>query len=661
MCGIAGFYKQNKSTVQNIVVLERMISILDHRGPDDRGYHIGDSIGFAHSRLSIIDLEGGKQPIYNEDKSICVIFNGEIFNYLELREYLLKKGHKFYTKSDTEVIVHCYEEFGYDFLNHLNGQFAIALWNERTRELLLARDRIGIRPIFYSKLQDDSLIFASEIKALFCYPGVKAEIDPAGINQIFTLWVNIPPRTVFKNIYELPPGHFLTVSQKGIKFQKYWKLQFPYANEYEEKSLKYYKNKLQELLHDAVTIRLRADVPVAAYLSGGIDSSIISALIKKYHSNNLITFSVAFSDGAYDEKEFQRQMVNHLKTDHRSITADYENISNSFSDVVWFSEKPMIRTAPAPLYLLSGLVRKNNIKVILTGEGADEVFGGYDIFKEDKIRRFWAKYPNSKIRPGLLSSIYHYINDSENPAQNFWQLFFKKNLTDTNNPFYSHLIRWTNTAQIKKFFTDDYRMAFDDSSQIYSELDQYVDPEIIKWHPFCRAQYLEMQLFLSGYLLSSQGDRMMMGHSVEGRFPFLDYRVIEFANSIPPNFKMNVLNEKYILKETFKQLLPESIVHRKKQPYRAPINQCFNRRINSLAVKMFNPKLLMEYGYFDASLVGRMIKKLEKTETEQISAREDMAMVGIASLQLLHTHFLTNFNINRNLESDEVIYYEKAN
>jgi asparagine synthase (glutamine-hydrolysing) len=661
MCGIAGFYKQNKSTVQNIVILERMISILDHRGPDDRGYHIGDSIGFAHSRLSIIDLEGGKQPIYNEDKSICVIFNGEIFNYLELREYLLKKGHKFYTKSDTEVIVHCYEEFGYDFLNHLNGQFAIALWNERTRELLLARDRIGIRPIFYSKLQDDSLIFASEMKALFCYPGVKAEIDPAGINQIFTLWVNIPPRTVFKNIYELPPGHFLTISQKGIKFQKYWKLQFPYANEYEEKSLKYYKNKLQELLHDAVTIRLRADVPVAAYLSGGIDSSIISALIKKYHNNNLITFSVAFSDGAYDEKEFQRQMVNHLKTDHRSIMANYENISNSFSDVVWFSEKPMIRTAPAPLYLLSGLVRKNNIKVILTGEGADEVFGGYDIFKEDKIRRFWAKYPNSKIRPGLLSSIYHYINNSENPAQNFWQLFFKKNLTDTNNPFYSHLIRWTNTAQIKKFFTDDYRMAFDDSSQIYSELDQYVDPEIIKWHPFCRAQYLEMQLFLSGYLLSSQGDRMMMGHSVEGRFPFLDYRVIEFANSIPPNLKMNVLNEKYILKETFKQLLPESIVHRKKQPYRAPIYQCFNRKINSLAAKMFDPKLLIEYGYFDASLVGRMIKKLEETKAEQISARQDMAMVGIASLQLLHTHFLTNFNFNRQLEQDALIYHKQAN
>jgi asparagine synthase (glutamine-hydrolysing) len=661
MCGIAGIYKQNKNIVANRMVLEKMISTLDHRGPDDRGYHIGDSIGLAHSRLSIIDLEGGKQPIYNEDKSICVIFNGEIFNYLELREYLQKKGHTFYTKSDTEVIVHCYEEFGYNFLNQLNGQFAIALWNERTRELLLARDRVGIRPIFYSKLRDDSLIFASEMKALFCYPGVKAEIDPAGINQIFTLWVNIPPRTVFKNISELPPGHFLTISEKGIKMQKYWQLQFPYTNEYEERPLKYYTNKLHELIHDAVTIRLRADVPVAAYLSGGIDSSIISALIKNYHNNNLITFSVAFSDGAYDEQVFQQQMVNHLRTDHKGILADYENISNSFSDVVWFSEKPMIRTAPAPLYLLSGLVRKNNIKVILTGEGADEVFGGYDIFKEDKIRRFWAKYPNSKTRPELLSSIYHYINDRENPAQNFWQLFFKKNLTDTNNPFYSHLIRWTNTAQIKKYFTDDYRMAFDDSSQIYSELDQYINPEIIKWHPFCRAQYLEMQLFLSGYLLSSQGDRMMMGHSVEGRFPFLDYRVIEFANSIPPNLKMNVLNEKYILKETFKQLLPQSIVRRKKQPYRAPIYQCFNSRINSLAAKMFDPKLLMEYGYFDASLVGRMIKKLEKTEAEQISAREDMAMVGIASLQLLHTHYLTNFDFNRDLESDEVIYYKKAN
>ena len=637
MCGIAGIFNRKSKRGVETPVLHNMVNSLFHRGPDEDGFYIKDNIGLGQRRLSIIDLSTGTQPIFNEKKDICVVFNGEIYNYIELRDDLGKKGHRFYTSGDTEVIVHLYEEYGNDFLRFLNGQFAIALWDEKNNKLLLARDRVGIRPLFYSFLHDGTFLFGSEMKALFCHPGMNPGIDPTGLGQVFTLWVNVPPRTVFKNICELPPGHFMTVTPGSVETKSYWKLRYPGEKEYEDRPLAYYTEHLKELIHDAVTLRLRADVPVAAYLSGGIDSSVIAALIKKYHNNDLITFSVAFDDAAYDERSFQEEMVRFLHTDHRMVEADYKKIGDAFSDVVRFAEKPMIRTAPSPLYILSGLVRENGIKVVLTGEGADEVFGGYNIFKEDKIRRFWAESPGSTVRPRLLLPLYPYI--SRDPrTDRFWQGFFKKGLEDTGNKYYSHLIRWNNTSRLKVFFNDTYSEGFDEAG-IFGELDGYIDPDILRWHPLCRAQYLEKTLFMSGYLLSSQGDRMMMGHSVEGRFPFLDHNVIEFANTIPPKYKIKVLNEKYILKKTYEDMLPQRVVQRDKQPYRAPIYQCFVGRDN-LAAKMLERETIETYGYFKPDAVERLLLKFSQGDGKNVSARDDMALVGIVSLQLLHHHFL---------------------
>ena len=640
MCGIAGIYNQKNSSTIDKNILASMISQLNHRGPDDRGYFVENNIGLAQSRLSIIDIEGGKQPIHNEDNSIQVIFNGEIFNYIELRQNLLKNGHKFYTKSDTEVIVHAYEHYGLNFTEYLNGQFAIAIWDDNKKELILARDRVGIRPLFYAFGDNQEFVFASEMKAILAHSKVPAEIDPAGINQIFTLWVNIPPQTVFKNIFELPPGHLMTINKEKTKIQEYWRMSFPNVNDYEDKPISFYSEKLKELLYDSVTIRLRADVPVASYLSGGIDSSIISSLVKKYHNNELITFSVAFEDKNYDERKYQMEMVNHLKTDHRIVEATYSSIGNVFKDVVYYAEKPMIRSAPAPLYILSRLVRENNIKVVLTGEGADEVFGGYNIFKEDKIRRFWARFPDSKKRPELLSLLYPYIKKDAGQGKSFWQQFFKKGLTDTNNPYYSHKLRWDNTSYIKKFFNKEYSKQFDENDHILQPLDNYINKDLIKWHPLSRAQYLEMTLFMSGYLLSSQGDRMMMGNSVEGRFPFLDHRVIEFANTIPPEYKMNVLNEKYILKHAYKDILPESIIKRDKQPYRAPIYQCFIQNDEMMKERTIDKKSIDKFGYFNSDFVDKLFVKAKKANGTPIAARDDMAIVGITSLQMLHERFV---------------------
>lgn len=637
MCGITGFiHSENRPIDENI--LKSMILALKHRGPDDTGYYANKKVAFAQSRLSIIDLSTGNQPMYNEDRSIAVIFNGEIFNYIELGDLLKKKGHFFYTKSDTEVIVHAYEEYGLDFVNHLNGQFAIAIWDTKKEKLVLARDRVGIRPLFYTINNENTLIFGSEIKAIFQYPDLKKELDYSGLNQIFTLWVNIPPKTIYKDINELAPGSVLVFENKKAKTHKYWSLKFPAKNDYLIKNLSFYKDELKQKLFDAVTIRLRADVPVASYLSGGIDSSIISALVKKYHNNDLITFSVVFADKNYDERQYQEQMVSHLGTKHFMVEATYDKIREVFPDVVRFAEKPMIRTAPAPLFILSKLVRSNNIKVVLTGEGADEMFGGYNIFKENKIRRFWAKNPNSKFRAGLLSRLYPYIERNNTTSSSFWNAFFKKGLSDTEDKYYSHRIRWNNTSYIKNFLNRDIADTMNDQDDIYYPLDNYLDPDFQKWNPLCQAQYLEIILFMSGYLLSSQGDRMMMGNSVEGRFPFLDHNVIEFAAEMPPAYKLNVMNEKYILKETFSDLIPEQIIKRDKQPYRAPISQVFFDSKQSVIRDSISEAEIKSAYVFDNKKTSKLISKLETQQKG--SARDDMAIVAIASTQLLHKHFI---------------------
>jgi asparagine synthase (glutamine-hydrolysing) len=637
MCGIAGYFKKVPHPTVTAATLERMVASLNHRGPDEQGFYTDDDVCMGMSRLSIIDLSGGKQPIHNGRKTVWVVFNGEIYNYVELRAILEKKGHSFYTTSDTEVIPHLYDEYGLDFISHMNGNFAISLWDSVKKQLFLIRDRVGIRPLYYS-ITPEAVAFGSEMKALFAYPGITPEIDHAGLDQVFSLWVNVPPRTVFKNINELAPGHFLSISSEGISERQYWTYNFPGIGEYEDRPLSYYTERLHELLYDATTIRLRADVPVASYLSGGIDSSIISSLVKRHHNNDLITFSIAFADAEFDERPYQQAMASYLGTDHRMVEATYESIGNAFVDVVRYAEKPTIRTAPAPLYLLSKLVRENNIKVVLTGEGADEIFGGYDIFKEDKIRRFWAKFPESQLRPKLLSATNPFIQRTKGA---FWQTFFKKGLTDTDNPYYSHLIRWNNTAQIKRLFHPDLQAQFNEQENVYDALSAYTSPDLMRWHPLCRAQYLESTLFMSGYLLTTQGDRMMMGNSVEGRFPFLDYRVMEFAATIPPELKINGLKEKYILKKTFSDYVPEGVIKRVKQPYRAPIHRCFiGKEASALNSNMLSKELLSKYGYFNSDHVISLVERMRKTPADRIGERDDMAIAGIVSTQLLHHLFI---------------------
>ena len=642
MCGIAGIIDFLAAKPQE-GLLRRMLGFIRHRGPDAFGIYTDNEAGLAHARLSIVDLSGGDQPIHNEDRTVWVVYNGEIFNYPELRHELEKRGHQFYTRTDTEILVHLYEERGPDLFKDVNGQFAFALWDQRKKRLLLGRDRLGIRPLFYYH-DGKRLVFGSEVKALFADSRIPRVLDPQAISDVFTCWAPLGPLTAFQGVRQLPPGHYAVFSPAGLVISPYWQLSFA-ASGWEDRCDNQLTEELQHLLLDATRIRLRADVPVGAYLSGGLDSTCITSLVKRFFDNHLRTFSVSFTDSHFDEAPFQAKAVQALQTEHRSIRCSEQDIGENFRRVVWHAEVPLLRTAPAPLYQLARLVRANNFKVVLTGEGADEIFAGYDIFKEDRVRRFWARQPDSTMRPRLFQKLYPDIfasQDGRNRA--FLASFFRKGLTQVDAPHYSHLIRWENTSHLQTFFSSEMQGLIKKQAGFLERFGASLPPDFMTWDPLSRAQYTEISIFLSNYLLASQGDRVAMAHAVEGRYPFLDYRVVEFACALPPTYRLRGLQDKCILRKVATGLIPPALAHRPKQPYRAPISRCFfGSAPQEYVSDLLSEQAIRQSGYFDAAKVARLVEKCHQQEGSLTSERENMALVGILSTQLLDDMFVRHF------------------
>jgi asparagine synthase (glutamine-hydrolysing) len=657
MCGIAGFIDPPKSIseAEGESILNRMITRIRHRGPDDCGLYLEPGVGMANVRLSIIDISGGYQPLSNEDGSLWIVYNGEVFNYIELRDGLIRKGHRFKTRCDSEVILHMYEEYGTEALHYMNGQFAFAIWNNLKRECFFARDRMGIRPFFYSKV-NGSMVFGSEIKSLFEYPGIKRLLSPIALKEVFTFWTTISPNTIFEGVYELPPGHYAFCRQGILEIKKYWSLQYATSSSMFTGNIEDALNQFRNLLIDSVLLRLRSDVPVAAYLSGGLDSSVITSLTKKIAPGHLNTFSIRFADDAFDEAKYQDEVSNYFQTNHKSIVCSADDIAEWFPKVIWHAEMPLLRSAPAPMMALSGLVYKNGIKVVLTGEGADEALAGYDIFKETMIRQFWARQPQSKIRPLLLKKLYPYQTNISQLNPGLLRLFFGYRLQATDSPVYSHLLRWQNTSNIQKHFTPELKeqLAFYNPVERYAEK---VRKEVEGISSLSKAQMIETNVFMSGYLLSSQGDRMAMANSVEGRYPFLDYRLLEFAASLPDEFKLKGMNEKFLLKELMKDELPPTILKRNKQAYRAPIAEAFTGlKVPDYVGDLLSARYLSDYGFFNPKSVSCLISHIK---TSNISSEMDnMALVGILSTQLLFNQFVKNF---RTLSGKEVLKGEVRN
>ena len=642
MCGIAGAVGIAGRPVE-AAALERMVSLVAHRGPDERGVHLEGDVGLGHARLSIVDLESGQQPMGTADGRVWITFNGEIFNYVELREQLAAKGHVFRTRSDTEVLLHAYLEKGPDCVHDFNGQWGFAIWDGRYRRLFASRDRLGIRPFYFTRTRDH-LVFGSEIKTLLSFPGVRRALDPVSIDQVLTIWTTVAPRTAFVGVQELPPGCSLTFEDGGLRTWRYYELDFSELSDRSEKDL---AEELRATLVTAARLRFqRADVPVGAYLSGGLDSSVITGLVRRHVDVPLETFSVTFEDPEFDESGFQREVCDFLGVNHHEVLCRAEDIGRIFPAVIWHAEQPVVRTAPAPMFLLSKLVREQGYKVVLTGEGSDELLGGYDIFKEAKVRRFWARQPNSKLRPLLLRNLYPYIPGIQRQPDAYLKSFFVARPEDLDSPFFSHLPRWQLTRKLSTFYSEETKERLAGEQDAYATLEAELPERFTDWDPFCQAQYLETRYLMPGYILSSQGDRMGMAHGIEGRFPFLDHRVAALATRIPPRLKMKVLDEKYLLKRAAADLIPPFLQRRPKQPYRAPEAQSFFDASGGTArcewiEDLLSEEALGQSGIFNPRAVKRLASKARQGKV--VGVKDGMGLVVVLSTQLMWRQFIDGF------------------
>ena len=644
MCGIAGIVHLREGLQPaEFEQVARMAGALRHRGPDEFGVYRDRRAGLAHARLSIIDLKTGQQPLTNETESLWIVFNGEIFNYIELRDELSAAGHRFRTKSDTEVIVHAYEEWGEDAFRRFNGQWAVALWDSRAHSLVLARDPFGVRPLYIAE-HGGRLVFASEVKAIFAAcPDLPRRLDAAGVDQVLTFWTSVAPRTVFEGIEELEPGTVRTYRDGRVTRSRSYEPGYPardgqgFAGTVEDAV-----DAVRSAIESATSLRmLRADVPVGSYLSGGLDSSLVAALSLRAKGSQFSTFSLGFDDAEYDESEHQRAMARYLGSEHHEIRVSRDDIARVFPDVVYHTERPILRTAPAPLFLLSRLVRDAGTKVVLTGEGADEMFAGYDLFREAKVRRFWARQPSSLARPRLLKRLYPYLQRSPMAQREMAQQFFGQQLDASAGAGFGHALRWRTASSLKRLFAREVQERLGDRDAV-RELIGTLPDAFRSWTPLAQDQFLEVHTLLSGYLLSSQGDRMLMANSVEGRFPFLDRRLAALAESLPPEHKLRVLNEKFVLKRAAAGLVPDSILSRTKQPYRAPDALSFATDTAAEWIEeVAGSRALEAAGVFEPTAARRLIQKCRaRAAAGQFSNADNMGVVAVLSTQLVHHHFV---------------------
>jgi len=648
MCGIAGIVNLDGAPV-DAARLYAMARTIEHRGPDGSGVWASGAAGLAHRRLSVIDSVGGGQPMSLAGDGLTITFNGEIFNYIELRQELAANGHQFRTRSDTEVILHLYQEYGPECVNRMNGQWAFAIWDERRQRLFMSRDRLGVLPLFHT-MAAGAFLFGSEVKALLTHPEAARSIDLEGLRQTFTYWFPLAPRTVFKDIFELPPAHSMILEGGRLRIYRYWQLDYSVGLDAADgRSEQSYVDELCHLLLDSTKIRLRSDVPVGAYLSGGLDSSVTSALARRFVGNSLCTFSVAFEDPALDESSYQAEVAARLGSRHATIDCSADDIAEVFPEVIRHTERPVLRTAAAPLFLLSKLVHDSGFRVVLTGEGSDEFLGGYDIFKEAKIRAFWGAQIDSRYRSQLLKRLYPYLPGLQSQPLAYLRAFFHVSRETLADPYFSHIPRWALTVRSQALFAPEVREAVR-MSVAYSDVGELLPEGFAGWPVFSRAQYLESVFLLPGYLLASQGDRVSMAHSVEARYPFLDHRLAEFSTRVPARLKMKVLNEKYLLKRAFGHMVPDSVRTRPKQPYRAPDAVSFfdpdsGQARRNYVEETLSPESIRAGGIFDVGAVQKLTAKAKSGRASDFVS--NAALVGVLSTQLVIQQFISN-------RSDEV-------
>lgn len=601
MCGICGVYNHSNAEPVNERLLDAMLATISHRGPDDQGVFIDQDMGFGMRRLSIIDLAGGQQPIFNEHGNVAVVLNGEIYNYRELAEQLRQRGHTLKSSSDTEVIVHLYEEYGAKCLDYLRGMFAFAVWDARERRLFIARDRLGIKPLYYTQV-GQRLVFASEIKAILQHSKVPRELDEQALSHYLSFKYVPAPHTMFEGIVSLPPGHTLTCDARGVQVEAYWDLSFDVPKN-PIKSEQAYAEELEHLLHEALQLHLRSDVPFGAFLSGGVDSSTIVALMSQYLDEPVRTFSVGFERTGHetDELPYARLIAETFQTDHHEVIITPQDFMSQAETMIWHMDQPLADQATVATYMVSKLASEH-VKMVLTGEGGDELFAGYARYSGERLSPFFRRSPAAAKNlalaisarvPGLRRpklALYALCNSDEASRMANWFPLFNQDMK---------------ASLLSREFARS--LGQDSSNEIFAEQLAKTDATA----PINRMLYVDTKLWLADFLLL-RGDKMSMANSLEARVPLLDHKLVEFAASLPPHLKLKRLTHKYLLKQVSRKLLPKQVIDRKKQGFPIPIANWFRNEAKSMLHDLLAPDSLRQRGLFNAPYVEKLIGEHER-------------------------------------------------
>ena len=599
MCGICGIVSFESNVSEKEEHLKRMNSSLTHRGPDDEGYYLDDHAAFAMRRLSIIDLQTGHQPIANEDGSICVVCNGEIYNYRELRSILEKKGHAFKTLTDTEVVIHAYEEYGVGCVRHFNGIFAIALWDALRQRLFLARDRLGIKPLFYW-VSPRELVFGSELKALMLHSNIPRQVDFMALDNYLSLEYIPGPNTIFQGVKKVPPGHFLLYEEGDLKLEEYWEVPFEPITENGETLVE----KLAALIEEAVRIQLVSDVPLGAFLSGGIDSSSVVGFMSKFSTEPVQTFSIGFEDDSYNELHYAQAVADHFHTDHHDQVLK-SDLSSLAEKLINHLDEPFADTSIFPTYLVSQLASQS-VKVVLSGDGGDELFAGYDTYIAEQLSRYYQWLPVS-LRRKTFPAIANWL-----PPQNAKKGFINKTKRVIEggalNPSLRHA-RWMifiNNAEKDKLYQPDMKAALNDyTTELVFE--DYFE-RASQFNSLAQQQYVDMKTYLVDDILTKV-DRMSMAASLEVRVPLLDHRLVEFALNLPPHLKINHSRTKIILRRAMKDFVPDMVLTKPKQGFSIPMKHWLKSSLKPLMLDLLFSDCVRHRGYFNPDTISKWVQE----------------------------------------------------
>ena len=625
MCGIAGFVdlwgRRARGLEEREAILERMCRIIRHRGPDDQGMMVRTGVALGMRRLSIIDLVSGNQPMSGEDGSVTIVFNGEIYNFQEIKPKLESRGHTFHTHSDTEAIVHGYEEFGPDCLKDLRGMFAFAIWDENNRTLFLARDRAGKKPVYYTTTPTGTFVFGSELKSLLEHPDIERDLNAEALDAYFTLGYVPDPLSIFSNIHKLPPGHYLTLTNGQVTVKQYWDFEFQPSAARNEAD---YLDELRALLDESVRLRLISDVPLGAFLSGGIDSSTVVGLMARHMDQPVKTFSIGFHEDSYNELKYARMTAEKFGTDHHEffVTPD---ICQIVDELVWHFDEPFADSSAIPTYMVSKLAR-DHVTVVLSGDGGDELFAGYTRYAIERKRGGFERLPKP-LREGVMRPL------SQRLPHATWGRNYLHNVSLDPISRYLDSVSVFTSLNRRSLYTSEFAEKIGPggyAGRLFDELVENVktDDEVD------RLLYLDSKTYLPGDILTKV-DRMSMAVSLEARAPLLDHKLIEFVTTVPSTLKLAGLETIHLLKRAVADLVPAEILHRPKQGFGVPIQEWINQQLRSRIRDTLSDARTRQRGYVDSRYVDVLLDEHERGRRDH-----SMSLWALVMLELWQRQFL---------------------